>query len=155
MKKVIQLTCIILPLFLSSLSISAQNNSDYDQAISEIKSQFGTVPIMFEVFPKHALPGAWKSFKALHSPENKIPGKYRELIQLSVAAQIPCNYCIYFHKALAMANGATEEEVQEAIAFGANTRHWSMVLQGTQMDFEAFKKEFDDMLDYMMKHAED
>jgi len=155
MKKVIQLMCVILPLFLSSLSISAQNSSDYDQAISEIKSQFGTVPIMFEVFPKHILPGAWESFKALHGPENKIPGKYRELIQLSVAAQIPCNYCIYFHKALAMANGATEEEVQEAIAFGASTRHWSMVLQGTQMDFEVFKKEFDDMLDYMMKHSEE
>ena len=146
---------LIIPLFLSSLSISAQNNSDYDQAIAEIKSQFGTVPIMFEVFPKHALSGAWESFKALHGPENKIPGKYRELIQLSVASQIPCNYCIYFHKALAMANGASVEEVQEAIAFGANTRHWSMVLQGTQMDFKDFKKEFDGMLEYMQKHAED
>jgi len=76
------------------------------------------------------------------------------LLQLAVASQIPCNYCIYFHTASAKANGATDEEVQEAVAHGAATRHWSMILQGNQIDFEAFKTEFDTMMKYMSEKAE-
>jgi len=78
---------------------------------------------MFNVFPKDALSGAWEVFKNLRGEHSKIPAKYRELIQLGVASQIPCNYCIYFHTASAKAFGATDAEIKEAIADGAETRH--------------------------------
>jgi len=39
--------------------------------------------------------------------------------------------------------------IQAAIALGAETRHWSMILQGNQINFEEFKKEFDTMMEYM------
>ena len=108
----------------------------------------------FDAFPKHALPGAWASFKALTGPETSIEPKNRELIQLAVAAQIPCQYCVYFHTASAEAFGATKQEIQEAVALGANTRHWSMILQGAQIEFEDFKKEFQEMMVYMKNKAE-
>lgn len=135
---------------LGSVTItSAQDSPEYKKAMQEIKDEFGTVPQMFELYPKHALPGAWESFKNLNSPESKIPPKYRELLQLAVAAQIPCQYCIYFHTSAAKAYGATDEEIHEAVAQGAQTRHWSMILQGNQVDYMNFKEEFDSILKYM------
>jgi AhpD family alkylhydroperoxidase len=121
--------------------------------MQEIEQEFGTVPSMFQAFPDYALAGAWENFKQLSGPQSKIPPKYRELLQLAVAAQIPCQYCIYFHTAAAKAFGATDEEIQEAVAQGAQTRHWSMILQGNQISFETFKKEFDGMMKFMAEKA--
>ncbi|MCG9971929.1 carboxymuconolactone decarboxylase family protein [Christiangramia crocea] len=140
---------LIVPLMLISLTINAQDISSYEKAKAEIEEEFGMFPEMFEVFPDHALAGAWENFKMLNSPESKIPPKYRELLQLAVASQIPCNYCIYYHTAAAKAHGATDEEIQEAVAQGAQTRHWSMILQGNQVDFEEFKDEFNAMMKHM------
>jgi len=141
----------IIPVLLISMSLSAQDNNAYEEAKSEILEQFGIFPSMFEIFPDHALAGAWETFKQLNSPESVIPPKYRELLQLAVAAQIPCDYCIYFHTASAKAFGASDEEIQEAVAQGAATRHWSMILQGNQIDYEEFKKEFDAMMKFMQE----
>ncbi|MCM8569320.1 carboxymuconolactone decarboxylase family protein [Gramella jeungdoensis] len=140
---------LIVPLLLISFTINAQDTSSYEKAKAEIEEEFGMFPKMFEIFPDHALAGAWENFKMLNSPESKIPAKYRELLQLAVASQIPCNYCIYYHSAAAKAYGATEEEIQEAVAQGAQTRHWSMILQGNQVDFEEFKAEFNAMMKHM------
>jgi alkylhydroperoxidase/carboxymuconolactone decarboxylase family protein YurZ len=38
-------------------------------------------------------------------------------------------------------NGASEEQVKEAIAMSAITRHWSTVLNGSQIDAAEFHKE--------------
>ncbi len=138
----------LVAILLLPAGLFAQDMS-YDDAKKEIEEEFGMFPTMFEVFPEHALSGAWESFKKLNSPESKIPAKYRELLQLAVAAQIPCDYCIHYHTASAKAHGATEEEIQEAIAQGAQTRYWSMILQGNQVDFEKFKSEFDSMMQHM------
>ena len=149
-----RMTFIIL-LAMISMTLSAQDNSAYEKAKSEIEQQFGMMPLMFEVYPDYALAGAWENFKQLNSPESKIPPKYRELIQLAVAAQIPCDYCIYYHVASAKAFGATDEEIQEAVAHGAQTRHWSMILKGNQVDIEEFKKEFDAMMKFMSENAKE
>ena len=157
MKHSIQSTIMILvfiiPVMLCSISLSAQDNAAYENAKKEIQEQFGTFPSLFKVVPKHALAGSWDAFKQLNGPESVIPPKYRELLQLAVAAQIPCDYCIYFHTASAIANGATEDEIKEAVAHGAQTRHWSMILQGNSVDYEAFKIEFDGMMKYMSEKA--
>ena len=72
-----------------------------------------------------------------------LPAKTRELIALGVAAQIPCQYCIYYHTKAAAAFGATEEEIREAVHMSSLVRHWSTVLQGNQYDLDAFKAETD------------
>ena len=149
--KIVRVAIITIAIGLSTHLASAQSNSfrSYEDTKKEIVSMFGFFPLIFQVFPSYDLPGAWEAFKELGSPDNKIPGKYRELIQLAVAAQIPCIYCIYFHTASAKMLGATDDEIKEAIAQGASTRHWSMVLQGNQVDYEKFIKEVDLMLKKM------
>ncbi len=151
-------TCIksailIVAIAAFSMTLSAQDNDAYETAKKEIEQTFGTFLSMFEAFPEHALPGAWDNFKQLQSPENAIPPKYRELMQLSVASQIPCDYCIYYHVTVAKALGATDEEIKEAVAHGAQSRQWSMVLQGNQIEFEDFKAEVDAALKYMSEQS--
>ena len=143
----------LFPSLLISLTISAQDNSNYEKAKSEMQEMFGTLPSWMAAYPKHAMPEAWENYKKLSGPESNIPAKYQEMIQLTVASQIPCVYCVYFHRISAKANGATDEEIKEAIALGAQARHWSMVLQSTGMSFDDFKAEFDAMMKYMEEKA--
>ena len=152
-KYTIRRLIFIIPVLLIPITLSAQSSDAYEQAKKEIVQQFGSFLSMFEAFPEHALPGAWDNFKQLQSPDNAIPPKYRELMQLSVASQIPCDYCIYYHVTVAKAFGATDEEIKEAVAQGAQTRHWSMILQGNQIEFEDFKAEVDAALKYMSEQS--
>jgi AhpD family alkylhydroperoxidase len=148
-QKIIKGIIFIIPLFFITTSISAQEMSAYEKAKSEIQEQFGSFPSFFDAYPKHALSGAWENFKELKGPKSNISSKNSELIQLAVAAQIPCVYCVYFHTKSAKGFGATDEEIKEAVALGAETRHWSMIIQGSGISFEDFKTEFDTMMKYM------
>ena len=152
-KTIIRRMIFVIPVLLITMTLSAQDNDAYENAKNEIEQTFGTFLSMFEVYPKDALPGAWENFKQMQSPENVIPPKYRELLQLAVASQIPCVYCVYYHITVAKAFGATDEEIKEAIAHGAQTRQWSMILQGNQIELEAFKKEVDAALKYMLENS--
>lgn len=120
----------------------------------DIEQTLGMVPSFFRLFPEPGIAGAWASFKAVQlSPDTALDGKTKELIGLAVAAQIPCQYCIYFHTAAAKANGATEQELREAVAMAAIVRHWSTVLQGMQVDLAAFRQETDTVLRFAAERA--
>lgn len=126
--------------------------TDADSAYKDIEATFGIVPGFMKVVPKQGIAGAWKEMKSVQlNPNTAIPGKYKEAIGLAVAAQIPCHYCAYFHTEAMKLNGATEDDVKDAIAMSALTRHWSTVLNGNQIDFTEFKKEADRMIDLMQK----
>ena len=153
MKKVIRKTMLMVVVSLFTISLSAQvGGQAYEDAKKEIIGVFGTFPSFFDAFPQYALPGAWQSFAELQGP-GSIDKKNRELIGLAVAAQIPCDYCIYFHTQSAKAYGATDEEIKEAVAYSALVRHWSTVIHGAQTDVEEFKTEFDGMMKYMSEQA--
>jgi AhpD family alkylhydroperoxidase len=81
----------------------------------------------------------------------EIPAKYRELIALGVAAQIPCAYCVYAHTAFAKANGATDAEVRDAVSYAGEVRLWSTILNGNQYDLDQFKSEMDGILAHVAK----
>ena len=68
------------------------------------------------------------------------------MIGLAVSAQVPCSYCGYFHTAVARAYGATDDEIKEAVALAAISRHWSTVLNGMAADLPTFKREIDTSL---------
>ena len=85
--------------------------------------------------------------------DSKIPPKYKELISLGVASQIPCAYCVYAHTTRAKLLGATQEEIQEAVASAAETRHWRPILNGTDVTIEEFKKEWDGILSFVEKQS--
>jgi AhpD family alkylhydroperoxidase len=113
----------------------------------DIEQTLGSVPGFFKQVPEAAIAGAWAEMKSLQlNPNTKLSGKQKELIGLAVAAQIPCQYCIYFHAAAAKANGATDEEIKEAVAMAAIVRHWSTMLNGTQTDLVEFRRDTDTVL---------
>jgi AhpD family alkylhydroperoxidase len=116
-------------------------------AYADIQATLGMVPGFFRAFPESGIAGAWTEFKMVQlNPSTALNGKSKELIGLAVAAQIPCAYCVYFHTAAAKANGATDEEIREAVAMAAISRHWSTVLNGMQVDLNSFKSDTDAVL---------
>lgn len=151
-----KINALIVVLSIFCFGLSAQNtDAAFKKAKSEIEATFGHFPSFFEALPESTVPGLWAYFQAHNTPNAVIPAKYRELIQLAVAAQIPCDYCIFFHTEAAKAYGASEEEVAGAILSGAHTRNWSMMLQGNQIDLEAFKKDMNVMVNAIPKSAGD
>lgn len=96
-----------------------------------------------ETYPEHGLKSRLQAEAVLIGDAAKLDAKTRELIALGVAAQIPCQYCVYVHDRNAREHGASEAEVREAVATAAHVRHWSTVLNGMAYDFQAFKAEVD------------
>jgi AhpD family alkylhydroperoxidase len=126
---------------------AAAQDASAQAAYRDIEQTLGSVPTFFKLFPEVGIAGAWAEFKSVQlNPNTKLDGKTKELIGLAVAAQIPCQYCIYFHTAVAKLNGASDEEVREAVAMAAIARHWSTVLNGMQVDLATFKSETDTVL---------
>ena len=75
----------------------------------------------------------------------------KELVGLAVAAQIPCEFCIYAHTEFAKMNGASDAEISEAVAMGALTRKWSTFLNGIQTDESKFRGEIAQLVANMKK----
>jgi AhpD family alkylhydroperoxidase len=110
--------------------------------LAEIQKTFGFVPDFFNYVPQTLLPSWWSGLSTFQmNPATKLDGKTKELIGVAVAASVPCEYCIYFHTEAARLNGATEEEIKEAVGMSAMTRQGSTLLNGLQVDKAQFKKD--------------
>ena len=112
-----------------------------DQIYQQIEEMFGVVPGMFKVMPDSSLEMEWELFKRVQFDEGAIPNKYRELIGLAIASVIKCRYCLFYHTELAKLNGATPEEIEDAVHFAKSSVGWSAYISGLQLDFDAFKAE--------------
>ena len=133
--------------FALTVPFSVSADEALDAAKSEMEAALGTVPPFISLLPESARAGAWAFMKGSSAnPDGQIPAKYRELIALGVAAQIPCTYCTYAHTTFAKANGASDAEVQEAIAYAGEVRLWSTILNGSQYDLAKWKAEIDGIL---------
>ncbi len=160
MRKSMKLTTRVLVICIAVFGLSSPllaQESQVDavkQAEAEMEAAFGTVPVMFRVYPDHLRAGAWEWYKAGSSPDAAIPAKYKQLIRLGVSSQIPCTYCVYAHITAAKMLGATDAEIQEAVQEAALIRHWSTVLNGNDIDLEEFKAEWDGMLAHIKKRRE-
>ena len=115
----------------------------------EIEQMFGLVPTMFKLIPDITLELEWNLFKKLQLEDGAINAKNRELIGLSIAAVTKCRYCTYFHAEMAKLNGATEQELEEAVHFAKATIGWSAYVNGMQLDYKQFTKEIDSACDHV------
>lgn len=97
-----------------------------------------------DTFPEQGVEHAWKEFQAVMGP-GALDQKTKELIGLAVAAQIPCDYCVYYHTAAAKTHGASEKEIKEALASGALVRQWSTMLNGSAYDMGKWRQQVDAM----------
>ena len=132
----------------------AQEQTAAQKARADITATLGFVPAFLGALPDSALPGAWEMMKGVQlNPATALPGKIKELIGLAVAAQVPCKYCTYAHTEFAELNGATQQEIGEAVVLASMTRHWSTVMQGQQTDLVRFKGEIVRLFENMQKSA--
>lgn len=138
---------LFLPLSLTNVQAAG---TTAEATYKDIKETLGSVPTFMKRFPEAAITGAWQDMKGLQlSTATAIPGKYKELIGLAVAAQVPCRYCLYFHGQAAKLNKANDKEMDEAIALSGMNRRMSAFLIGTQVNFDSFRKEVDSMLKFI------
>lgn len=107
-------------------------------AIAQDAPQF-----MQETLPKPAVEGAWQEFQAINDPDGALGAKTKELIALAVSAQVPCEYCVYYHTKAAEAHGASDAQIKEALASAASVRKWSTMLNGSQYDYDAWRQQVD------------
>jgi AhpD family alkylhydroperoxidase len=117
---------------------------------------FGLVPSMFKSVPEATITYEWELFKRVHLEEGAVPNKYRELIGIAISAITKCRYCAYFHTALAKLNGATDEEIEDALHFTKSSAGWSDYINGLQLDYDEFVKETDLVVEHVtsaMAHA--
>ncbi len=119
------------------------------QVYREIEEMFGLVPTFFKAIPDSSLEMEWQLFKRVQFEEGPIPNKYRELIGLGIAAVTKCRYCAYFHTEAARLNGATQEEIEDAVHFAKSSAGWSAYLNGLQFEFDQFKDEVEQISKYV------
>jgi AhpD family alkylhydroperoxidase len=120
--------------------------TDARSAADDIKQYFGLVPEFLKSFPPEALPGAWTEEKSVEIGESALPGKYKSLVSLAVASQIPCRYCVVMDTEFAKLDGATAREIHEAIAMAAVARHWMTLADGLQLDEKTLRRDIDRLL---------
>ncbi len=119
----------------------------------EIENKFGLVPSFFKLIPDSSLEHEWELFKAVQLDDTAIPNKYKELIGVALSSAIRCHYCTLFHTEMAKLNGATDQEIEEAVHYAKNSVGWSTYINGMQVDYDEFKKEVRKASDYVKRKS--
>lgn len=142
--RTIMIIAAICGSILTSGIAGAAGSASSEAALAEMEKMLGGVPAELQLYPESARAAGWELMKSTDLNENAaLPAKVRELFGLAVAAQIPCQYCVYYHTKAAKAAGATEEELREAVHQASLTRHWSAILYGNQYALQNYKSEID------------
>ncbi len=152
---------VILSLSICSLTFAMEKGAmkrgepDVKMTHQDIQKTFGLFPTFLKMYPESGLPALWQEYKSVQlNPETALSGKLKQLIGIGLAAQIPSKECNYISTEFAKLNGANEEEVKEAVAMAAATRHWSTYLNGIQYDDAEFHKDTNAALAYVKKEME-
>ena len=126
---------------------------EYEDTLADIQKTFGFVPGFMKGLPRDVLIHDWPLMKKYTLGESKIPGKYRELMGLAVAANIKCPYCQLFLMSLAKMSGATQEELAEVAFLASYTSRWSSMIHAQHYPYETFAKETEQIGAYLSKNA--
>jgi AhpD family alkylhydroperoxidase len=134
----------LLACALAVIAPSPATADDARAAYAEIAETYGYIPGFFYLFSVDRIAPTWNAFVTLEiDAAITLPASTRELISVAVAAQGTCPSCVYFHAAAAFANGATREQIREAIGIGAATRRLDADLGAAEASFETFRHETD------------
>ena len=126
----------------ATMRAEAQETASVENTYKDVEATYGVLPTFIKLYPKQGIAGAWALTKALEVEKGALDAKTKSLINIAVAAQIPCRYCVWLDTKMARDLGASDEEIAEAVAQAGLTRHWSAILNGLQVDFDTFKAEF-------------
>jgi len=117
--------------------------TDAKSAYGEAEQGFGLVPEFIMRFPAASVAGAWRQERDIEMAPTALDGKFKSLLSLAVASQIPCKYCIVADTEFAKLGGATDQEIAEAVAMGSLAREWATLIEGTQVDEATLKRDYD------------
>jgi AhpD family alkylhydroperoxidase len=121
--------------------------TDGNTALADITQTLGFAPEFLKRFPEEARAGAWRQMRDLQmNPGTALAPKYKELIGLAVASQVPCRFCIVAHTEFAKLAGASDAEITEAVAMASLTRDLSTVLNGLMVDEPQFRRDVDKLV---------
>lgn len=126
---------------------------EYEDTLRDIEKTLGLVPGFMKALPKDVLVHDWILWKKYIFTQTKIPGKYRELGGLAIAANIKCPYCQLMHTAMAKFHGATDEELAEVYYLSSLTARWSAMIHAQHYDWGTFEKEAQQMGQHLSKTA--
>jgi AhpD family alkylhydroperoxidase len=128
--------------------------TDVASVRSEMKELFGQVPSWVAEMPDVTLGGFWTLMRDFQLGETAIPNKYKELIGLAVSGATRCRYCALFHTEAARLFGASDQEIAEASMMAGFTMMASTFLNAQQVDYDAFRKETLEIVQYVRTHPE-
>jgi len=121
--------------------MAVTTSTTYQETVTDIENSLGFVPGFMEAVPEETLVHEWPVFKRHTLGETTIPPKYRELMQLAVAATQKCQYCEAFHSGVAELNGASSDELAETGVLASLTTRWSAIIHAQQYDYDTFVDE--------------
>jgi AhpD family alkylhydroperoxidase len=121
----------------------------------EIEEVLGQVPAWVQQIPDVALAGFWRLMRDFQLGETLIPNKYKELIGLAVSGATRCKYCALFHTEAARLFGATDAEIAEASMMAGFTMSSSTFLNAQQIDYDEFRRETIEIVDYVRRHQQE
>ena len=122
------------------------------EVYKEMEETLGLVPVFFKSIPDNVLDLEWQIFQKVQMDDSAVSQKNRQLIGLGIAGATKCKYCAYMHTEFAKFYGATDEEIENAVHFAKETSGWSTYVNGLQVDFDAFKKDVQNILKYVKEN---
>jgi AhpD family alkylhydroperoxidase len=125
------------------------SRSDTERDIIET---LGQVPSFFQEMPDDTLAREWAEWKSFQMEDSALTAREKQLIGFAVAAAIHCPYCTYFHESATTMMGTTRQQVEEAARMAAETAKYSTYLHGLQVPLDEFKKQGDEMGEYIQSH---
>jgi AhpD family alkylhydroperoxidase len=130
----------------------AEASAQHESTFQEIQKAFGGTPEFFKRYPVSALVPLWGQVKGvLLNGSTGISVKEKALLSLAVASQLPSDSCVKDYTAMARGNGATEQEIQEAVAMAGFTRSASTILNGSLTDEVAWRHQVDQVAKFVSK----
>jgi AhpD family alkylhydroperoxidase len=121
---------------------------------TEIEQTLGQVPEFFKQLPDEQFAREWETFKEFQLGDTELSAREKHLIGYAVAAAIHCPYCTYFHHSATEMMGSTSRQLEEARRMASETQKWSTYLHGMQLDISEFRRQSDEMGEYLRTHAE-
>ena len=127
------------------------SRSDTEQ---DIIQTLGQVPDFFKDMPDDTLAREWAEWKSFQMEDSALSAREKQLIGFAVAAAIHCPYCTYFHQSATEMMGTTKHQLEEAARMAAETAKYSTYLHGLQVPLEDFKRQADEMGEYISSHQQ-
>jgi len=111
------------------------------EIFDEMEQKLGRIPSWMMTIPDPVLESEWNTMKAIEIGETTIPLMYKHLIGVGVAAANSCPHMSLWHGMMAIAFGATDTQMDEALLVSKITSGWSAYIEGSLVDMTEFTKE--------------